>query len=947
MLPSRRPAAAGAGTLALEVGPGNIGAGTGLMLGAVTTGAAEGTVAINSPMFPTAGPIGAESPLSALKITDKPSDSFGLAQYAMERSRDIRFPAVQEFFEERAGEARAAGGKPPHITSAKFESKYKKYVEEVSPLYQTMMGVLKMQPGFVRVVSQNMHCRYDLDEVSKLGLRRGIAYYGQGGKGTVCDGEGPVFKDNQKERAIEFAKAIKAGQFDAHVIAVQELQHFGAKSAFQSELTKDGSQFQSEFPDTKTSKFGSSVPGGQGFVWNTSLVELISPIRTWQFPVDFTSGADAITSELSFKSCVVGRFKTKTAIPYIFTVFNIHPSPYLVDKGGKYIRGNSDIQIMISHIYQMTFVAMKMKELITKSEPIEGAGNKRDAYIVCGDWNINKLLQNGFNELDPGLVAKTVRRGIHDAMAIDDPKYAALARGIVKKPDNTRKTVDFCFRDDIPFTGNQKCDNACCGSEYLTVMEILQCICPTLLKSLPENSLQTYAPHGGRYTWDGLNNSVMYSPHWSSMSFQLIDHIVYSKIGHIPLYAHTMVKRYLTTEPILVDEGPLSLGCRLADPTAILVKNPQLKFYTEASKYIPVIYPGDELHGISPEYGPPKDYERVRYIDLADHYGIECSMVLGDTTEIFNAINDTVADFYKKAEFWKDNFRIPTKSLGDAKRWAETPILFSRLYETLYMKNPDKDLSKIRKSLLHAGTRLQYLPEIYMSTLALPILQAYNLKSQRELPWAGELPINSQKANITGFAFKQINRLLEREFLNRVAFTEGIPLGRVKLDCADATLYTCKTEIAEFSTTRKRGRGMAFKKIDKGLVSDYKQALAEAKAELRIAEDISSISKPVHTNFLKVGLRTPGKEQYERNEAEIARRAEITRRGEEARRRDEEARRREAGEGGIVETITKISSAMATGLLRMLRPSETTLRRTMRAPRGGARKSRHKTRSLK
>ena len=139
-------------------------------------------------------------------------------------------------------------------------------------------------------------------------------------------------------------------------------------------------------------------------MWNTSLVEIVDPVKTWQFPADYSSGANAITKELSFKSCQVGRFKTKGDKPYTFTVLNVHPSPYLV--GPAYTRGESDLKILITHIYQMTFVAMKMKSLIEGSRPVHGAGNIRDTYIVCGDWNLNKFLQNGFSNVDPGLIKK-------------------------------------------------------------------------------------------------------------------------------------------------------------------------------------------------------------------------------------------------------------------------------------------------------------------------------------------------------------------------------------------------------------------------------------------------------------------------------------------------------------------------------------------------------------
>ena len=174
----------------------------------------------------------------------------------------------------------------------KFNDGHNVYVTKNTSKFQDMMKDLTKRKRFIRIVSQNMHCRARVCPP--------IFYKGCGA--NMC------FKDNQEERAIEFAKLINegdSGQVRAHIIAIQELQDKGASTKFIKTLD--------------SSVYGHVLGGGISFgilrsglctVYKKDKLQLINH-TLMHFPRTLASGANALPvgSSSSFKGILYTRFE--------------------------------------------------------------------------------------------------------------------------------------------------------------------------------------------------------------------------------------------------------------------------------------------------------------------------------------------------------------------------------------------------------------------------------------------------------------------------------------------------------------------------------------------------------------------------------------------------------------------------------------------------------------
>ena len=825
---------------------------------------------------------------------------FKIAQRALYTNIDLGFPT--EWWEKRREEH--PGRKNPQEVLKIKQHVFNKYARENQGRYHTFMTGLKSLAGYVRIVTQNMHCRQ------------------QGGPERIfssCDGE-KRFLDNQTERAVEFAKLINTNDIfnnHTHVIAIQELQEPGARGKFIETLNKE--RYGYWFPKAGVSYTGfntrfDEVHAGQGFVWNKNKVNLLQK-EFLLFPTEFSSGANAaaVSGTHSFKAVAFAQFQlirpedrpaamggaggpaasaAVRATGAKFSVFNIHPSPYVQSDELADYRSQYEIDMVASHLYQFTLTAQRIKEHLK--------ANRDDYVFVCGDWNVNKYFQNGFSEkgtrkdidvfnknkiLEPiiteyfhykknydnftknkdhdedeaaemqAYLRRIVRKfgekqhllqeyeeqskaHAEKAKALNTP---VVGRGIKEVVENTTKLVqerEPCFRDDIPFTNNNNCDfQSSGGSEYMTVSEILGTIPPTHLYSLSEHDTDIPAPYGGKYTWDGLLNSVMYSPYWSSRAFQLLDHIVYSKYGKIPIYAHTMTKRYLTTVPVLATEGPLSQACRHDNKKDI---PDNLKPYSVAGTYS--YKEGRIPTGRRPTLTISSNVHR--YVDIADHYGVECVAILDTDPETINRLADLGSAFYKSAKFWVDPFlpqnldglclqaRLAIDAAGAAAgagaAGAPTFNKFQipKLWELLSNEYRFKEFieSQIK---LNCG-------RYNLTQIITQIVKTYILKP--DYPTAEimtHIPDSNKEYILNHYVLKMANRLIEREYLNRINFNHKtalrVPFGKFTCENKGNTLYQCNIT-RKMRNTIDRERGLLLKQANRGNINRFSR---RAPRELR------------------------------------------------------------------------------------------------------------------
>jgi hypothetical protein len=344
--------------------------------------------------------------------------------------------------------------------------------------------------------------------------------------------------------------------------------------------------------------------------------------------------------------------------------------------------------------------------------------------------------------------------------------------------------MEACFRDDVPYISN-KCDTTCCGSEYLTMREILAGVAPAHLVSLPEYPKEVVAPLHGKYTWDGLFNTVVFSPHWSSMSFQLIDHFFYNAFGRIPSYAHVMTKRYICDPPVNVNEGPLSKGCYEKAPCGAKTK----RF---------------DFGEPTPE-GQTDQFMNYKYYDFADHYAIECCLVLDDSDDTIKKITDATTKPMNKLtdKFMKlvigtslsslTNWRVllgfrllpdnlpkkysDTRLLAEDKKLYQRAIFYPRRWffslETPSYLHIPRYLRSAKNNIL--DRRFRFLDNKLVQTEQYLKITTGNvhlrIKNSEDFEWASYLPpitsISTDLVEFQQFVVKAFNRMLERETINR------------------------------------------------------------------------------------------------------------------------------------------------------------------------------------
>ena len=746
----------------------------------------------------------------------------------------------------------------------KFNDGHNVYVTKNTSKFQDMMKDLTKRKRFIRIVSQNMHCRARVCPP--------IFYKGCGA--NMC------FKDNQEERAIEFAKLINegdSGQVRAHIIAIQELQDKGASTKFIKTLD--------------SSVYGHVLGGGISFgilrsglctVYKKDKLQLINH-TLMHFPRTLASGANALPvgSSSSFKGILYTRFEiTGSRDNKYISYFNMHPSPYVHMDKVIDLRSESDMNIKMTHVYQLILAAQFINETMSK---INEGGKNTDYIFVGGDLNLNKWLQNGViddiklietilrkayndeylryvskKEIEDAAAAKAAEKAAAKAAAkakkdaakkasakADSKTYTgiALTRSrrttapkvaiieneegkegeaskraraeaavdeAIKKYAHKRATietlmeseddyydryddvvkddyydryddvvkdeidklqrikklvienkslfarsdgiVDICFRDDIPVVA-ASCDATmpCCGSEYLTSLEVLQAIPPVQLRALPEKDTDSLAPHGGKYTWDAMFNSVMFSPHWGANAFQLLDHIFYIRSGLIPTYAHTMVRRYILNNPVEVTEGPLLESCHSGETPLKEFKENLLgrKYY--------------------------KKDKTSYYYDVADHYALECCLILEDNVGQF----DEFTKIINKMDF--------PKLIGEGTYRRHTTT------STTYITTPAiwADTYYINDNTLVNNTRPEFFPRRWFSNLpTMDDWRKFADKNTKKYEWINYLPKVEDTPKIHEYARKLFNRMIEMETRNRLKFSSSGKTINYKM-----LSTTCKTDI--------------------------------------------------------------------------------------------------------------------------------------------------------
>jgi hypothetical protein len=804
------------------------------------------------------------------------------------------------------------------------------YIAEKGGEYQTMMTALREIPSFTRIISQNMHCRAE-----------GGCFIYDKCKGEAC------FKDNQVGRAQALGKAIKENRLSFDILCLQEVQHdeargelvkilnetdygfvfdkgtvipslkkiaetlVGREEAKNPKLYKQALEFVVSYLPTQERKnvldwqpeteeqdlftfLKGTVNSGLMIIYKKSRFEVVGSPLLYHFPSLFSSGADRTATGIrSFKGALFLRLRDRLDTSRTILLCNTHPSPY-VTVPQKTVRSYYDWQIKLTHVYQLTLVAMQMKKLA--EEFSVSNGNKKEFLFTCGDMNINKYLQTGsmvdvppelfetpnvtaptenvsfINKASAAVSAASSAASSAAATAFkrvsssnsesstvnEDSSHGtklfkhAYTRAVERAPSKTCHTAlrnpkftkknvktmfarstptelwEACFRDDVPYISH-RCDTTCCGSEYMTMREILAGVAPAHLVSLPESPEEVVAPLHGKYTWDGLFNTVVFSPHWSQMSFQLIDHFFYNAFGRIPSYAHVMTKRYICDPPVNVTEGPLSRGCYEKAPCG--AKTKRFDFGEPSAQ------------------GETAEFFDYKYYDFADHYAIECCLILDDSDDtirqITNAttkpINELTDEHMKQAirekmeeltinhtkrssrrrervdvskmdltkiGLEKENWRVllglrllpdnlpntvsANRSLEQDKQLYNRPILYPRRWffslETPNELDPKNKLisypnisengSEHEKQVKLLDRRYIFFPyanklvqqEQYLASFSNNnMLRSTN--ASEPFAWQSYLPdITSFSTNLTEFqqfAVKAFNRMLERETINR------------------------------------------------------------------------------------------------------------------------------------------------------------------------------------
>lgn len=708
-----------------------------------------------------------------------------------------------------------------------FNRQHEKHIAENKEVFQTMMRELREHPRFLRIVSQNMHCRERSERTCGGRGLVGESYLKWKSGGDECTAGAPCFLDNQAGRAEGFAKLIiqgVAGQVRAHLVAIQELQEATARAAFEAVIASNPSyKFINDNVYETSTVYLTRLYSGLAFVYDDRKLELISQ-ESKRFPTDYVSGANRAAVGLfrSFKGVFYARFKVRETNRYI-SYFNIHPSPFLtmgVTTPGLFTDvttySEDDLQIKKSHIYQSILIAnyirTKMTTLYTDS------GKNLDYVLVGGDWNINKWLQSGVTDpKDNDIVsirkayyehlerehatlgmpnmtsvkgaalaeAKRVYTGALRDMqqkAIDAVKAMPIFSGLSSKINKelvmkspfarSDGLTEVCFRDDVPFVP-PGCDHLlpCCGSEYLTVLEVLQSVPPVLLRAIPEVDTDIVAPHGGKYTWDGMFNSVMFSPLWSAPAFQFLDHIVYNRYGLIPAYAHTMVRRYILDDFVSIDEGPMSHKCA------------SVKYTTEK----------EGIDSMKSRYFNKDPAGTQVYVDPADHYAIECCLVLD------NAPGYTPGSTIAKPFGMREGV-VWTDSYCSGETTASSVVYAPR---AAYCAPPP-------------GKEVNY--------------DTHKPRAATPFEWKNYLPGSAEKAiAFHQYARKLFNRMLEIETLNRLKLhaDEGV-MKDVMLDEGGSCLKdirSCKLVERNVKTTPGSIRAQTLNLVTSG----RKSTLAKAK----------------------------------------------------------------------------------------------------------------------
>jgi hypothetical protein len=818
------------------------------------------------------------------------------------------------------------GGPDPTFFKQKFADEIQ-YNTTNKDSYQTLMGRLQTIPGFVRVISQNMHCR-DRSWVGTYSTATGLT-----SDETECEAIPPAFYDDQRARTTAFIESIQTGELsriNPDILAIQEMQEYATGGTHSRKL------FESVFENNPTwgvilplgnaKMYKQSIPSGLGFVYNKTKMQLIKA-KLFQFPTEFSSGIDAGTAGgISFKGVLVGEFQHKATGKKV-TVFNIHPSPYvdLPDyEGSATPRATLVDQIVQTHIYQCLFISLLMKKMYE--------GKQKPTILLCGDWNINKFLSNGTTGFGNKSIQQAYEKIIEatpQQLGGDKKKKSALPLSAAHVLPPTSKK---CFKEDAPYIGegvgkggNPKyCDTACCGAEIKTVYEILQAIPPAHLQFIQEDENEAIVPFGGKYTWDALFNSVMYSPLWSTFNFQLIDHIVYSRYGAIPSFAFTKVRRLTPTTPIEVSEGLLSQKC---------IKNRFNKVYNDEYKtklrsfiqasneklnelfqmnhikfddvqrilntddtettynYLDII---NNIIKINKRTEDPNDFtphlknmymgaeNQYYYYDFADHYAIECVLILEDNDETIESL-DAVIPGKLPFTCWKDtmidrtiinqemfprkwfdcsldkvenlsgdgiNVRLPEDLNGHMKRLIKTFI--SKADNSFYnnsvffedmMKRCLKDFNDFAKAKEKPLTVKTPLSEVEKDIKAI-IDRKYNfsVKTQNETPftWYAE-PIKSidvtadfkfSNRKIQNAALKFFNRFLEREIINRNEYgnMQRKFARKIMPKEKNAKLYTSDydKDTQKYNTTKKQKfnrRKSALDEINRGITRNIRNII--------------------------------------------------------------------------------------------------------------------------
>jgi hypothetical protein len=522
----------------------------------------------------------------------------------------------------------------------------------------------------------------------------------------------------------------------------------------------------------------------------------------------------------------------------------------------------TDLQIKQTHMYQLTLLAIKIRDMTQKYS--EAHDNKKEYIFVAGDMNINKYLQSGSMGEKGNEMIETLNA---NNRVVPQNTKTIFAKGI---GENER-----CFREDVPYV-SLDCDQSCCGSEYLTMLEILSLASPVHLVSLPEYEDEVVAPLQGRYSWDSLFNSVIFSPHWANLAFELIDHIHYCKFGRIPAYAHVMTKRFICDPPVVVNEGPLYSGCagKLSEKIKLNVEKKQRTY-------------GEVINGKT-EY---------KYYDIGDHYALECNVVLDDDNAVLQTIlKATTTMLDPKNKSYKANYIssgkkhfawgkligfdiLPDAYYENAEQIQSREVFFPRQWFQSFQaaglpQYPRK--SKIVYSVQKSKKEIKQYPngllQKYEQFVSIPT-QQNKLKdfNNQNFSWTNYLPTTREGfVAFNQFCIKLLNRMLEREKLNRQwkqkSGESSIKdvYAVIKDNCSIAKLYECVIfkQFKTNNTTKKnrKNRQNYLRYLNRGNVNTLKNAKVK-KFSFAKAKDIHFYERsnfrrldPISTTRLEEGL---------------------------------------------------------------------------------------------